>query len=425
MAFSLIFPGSTNDAVDEIRTVFGYNENKMQLVWEEVSRSLTTRLDGACVSAIDEDGRCYDSYKPLLSIANSIWIDAGDALNADYEAIVGKYSKQIDFQSTDSSKVVNQWVNNETNGLIDSIVQEDDPLPGVLIAINSLYLKASWAKQFMDGKTNLDSFYSSNEVVTKAHFMHQVGDMRYSHDALAGYQIVQLPFAASSTSMIFVLPTTANDDKTLIPSSKLVPALRDLKETRVALALPKFKFESTYDDILKEALQNIGIVSPFNGATQSLCNIFAAGTFPCNQLFISRVLQKTVVDVNEEGVEAAAVTAIFIEKTSFKPMDEPDPVLMVMDHPFQFFIYDQDEELVLFEGRLGETEVPDGEPVSSLLEAAHVEEDFWRSTFGVDPVNPPATPTKDSSEPPSGSMGSALALLVGMSTLALSLVLVL
>jgi serine protease inhibitor len=435
MAFSLIYPGSTNDAVDEIRNVFGYYLNDdgnttKQLVWEEVSISLTTRADGSCDGSVvvdeKDDGTttCYGSTRPLLSIANSVWIDDGDALDADYDAIVGKYAKQIDFQSTDSPKVVNQWVNNQTNGLIESIVQEDVPLPGVLIAINSLYLKASWAKQFLEGNTNLDSFYSSpsrNSEVAKAHFMHQVGEFRYSHDVLAGYQVVQLPFASSSMSMVIVHPTTTNDDTAPIPSTSLLPALNDLKETNVALALPKFKFESMYDDTLKGALQNIGIVSPFKGGTQSLCGIFAADTYPCNQLFISRVLQKTVVDVNEEGVEAAAVTAIFIEKTSFD-LDKPDPVLMIMDHPFQFFIYDQDEDLVLFEGRLGETEVPEGEPAASLLDSVHVDEDFWQSSFGVNPVNPPTMATKDSSAPFGSTVGSALALLVGMSTLSLVLV---
>eukprot|EP00984_Skeletonema_dohrnii_P003091 scaffold1036_cov135-Skeletonema_dohrnii-CCMP3373.AAC.1 len=430
MAFSLVYPGSTNDAVDEISTVFGYlnddNNDNMQLVWEDVSTSLTTRADGACVDGDEE--RCYGGIKPLLSIANSIWIDDGDALNADYEAVVGKYSQQIDFQSTDSPTVVNQWVNNQTNGLVDSIVQEGEPLPGVLVAINSIYLKASWAKQFYESNTNLDVFYSSplrSNEVAKAHFMHQVGEMLYSHDVLPGYQIVQLPFASSSMSMVFVLPTSAdNDDKALIPSSQLVPALNSLKETRVALALPKFKFESMYDDNLKEALQDIGIVSPFEAGTQSLCNIFAAETYPCDQLFISRVLQKTVVDVNEEGVEAAAVTALFISKTSFEPYDEEEPVLMMMDHPFQFIIYDEDEDLVLFEGRLGEPEILDGvesAPSSFLGDSVHADEDFWQSSFGVEPVNPPIVTA--ASEPSGSTVGSSLALLVGMSTLALGLVL--
>ena len=208
MAFSLVYPGSTNDAVDEIRDVFGYlnddndndvSNNNMQLVWEDVSTSLQIRADGECASGDGDGERCYGGTRPLLSIANSIWIDDGDALNAEYEAVVGKYSQQVDFQNLESPKVVNQWVKNETNGLVDSIVSEGEQLPGVLIAINSLYLKASWQKQFHESNTNIDSFYSSplrssEDKVAKAHFMHQVGEMRYSHDVMAGYQIVQLPF---------------------------------------------------------------------------------------------------------------------------------------------------------------------------------------------------------------------------------------
>lgn len=433
MAFSLVYPGSTNDAVDEIRTVFGYlddddgSSNNMHLVWEDVSTSLTSRADGACSSGNGGEEWCYGGARPLLSISNSIWIDDGDALNADYEAVVGKYSQQIDFQSIESPKVVNQWVKNQTNGLVDSIVQEGEPLPGVLIAINSLYLKASWAKQFHEGNTNLDSFYSSpqrSDGAAKAHFMHQVGEMLYSHDVMAGFQIVQLPFSSSSMSMIFVLPTTDDNGNALVASSALVPALKSLKETRVALALPKFKFEKMYDDNLKEALQDIGIVSPFKEGTQSLCNIFALDTYPCSQLFISRVLQKTVVDVNEEGVEAAAVTAIIGSKSSPEPMDQPEPVLMMMDHPFQFFVYDEKEDLVLFEGRLGDPKVPDGgeSATSSMVESIHADEDFWPSTFGVNPVDPPIV---SASEPSGSTVESCLTLLTGMSTLTLSFVMVL
>ena len=436
MAFSLIYPGSTNDAAAEISASLGYLTNgspnsNMQLVWEDVSTSLTSRADGTCGFGDGDSGMCYGGKKPLLSIANSIWIDDGDALNVEYEAVVGNYSKQIDFQSTDSPQIINSWVNNQTNGLVDSIVQEGTPLPGVLIAINSLYLKASWANPFYESNTNLDSFYSStvrSDEVSKAHFMHRVGKMRYSHDVMAGYQIAQLPFAASSMSMVFVLPTTeTNENMALVPSSTLIPALTNLKETRVALALPKFKFESEYDDNLKEALQNIGVVSPFKGGTQSLCNIFAADIYPCEQLFISKILQKTVIDVNEDGVEAAAVTAIFIEKTSSGLMDQPEPVLMMLNHPFQFFIYDQDEELVLFEGRLGELESQEEEPTSSMLDLVHADEDFWQSSFGVNPVNPPILAIEDESS--ASSVGAniqyALVLACGVSAMALGSLLVL
>ena len=184
-------------------------------------------------------------------------MDDGDVLNSTYESVVGDYAMQTDFEAEDSPVIVNQWVKNSTNGLIDSIVEEGQPLfpPLVLIAINSIYLKASWTDPFEKSLTNLDSFYGSasrTTEVSKAHFMHTVEYFAYSHDALSGYQVINLPLADSPLSMIFVLPMTDGGSK-VVTSTDLISVVKSLPSTRVALALPKFKFESTYDDGLKDA----------------------------------------------------------------------------------------------------------------------------------------------------------------------------
>ena len=129
--------------------------------------------------------------------------------------------------------------------------------------------------------------------------------------------------------------------------------------------------------------------------------------------FIDKVIQKTVIDVNEEGVEAAAVTAIFISESS-AALDPPDPILMMMDHPFQFFIYDSSEDLVLFEGRLGMPEVPATAP---LLSMSHSEEDFWMSNFRSNVVEPPTMDTIGPGATGPDASGGVSAQLCGMSVL--------
>ena len=130
--------------------------------------------DGECLW--ESMGECASS-KPLLQIANSVWFDDGDTLNAEYDAVVGEYAMQTDFEAAESPIIVNEWVENSTSGLIDSIVDESKPLfpPFVLLAINSIYLKATWLEQFEKRSTNLDSFYDSASKsaaeVGKAHFM--------------------------------------------------------------------------------------------------------------------------------------------------------------------------------------------------------------------------------------------------------------
>ena len=296
---------------------------------------MLTASPGGCLGG----GSFCNVDAPLLHIANSIWFDDGDALKTSYEAVVAKYAKQIDFEAADSPVTVNDWVNDSTKGLINSIVDESKPLfpPYVLIAINSIYLKASWAEQFPKYKTNLDSFYASSakdmNEASDAHFMNTGEYFSYSHNALPGYQVIDLPFASSKMSMIFVLPNyiAKNDEGDTIThvfdavtSTDLTEALGNLSSTRVALSVPKFKFESKYDEGLKDALISSGITSPFTKESRALCKIFKDAT-NCENLIIDKVVQKTVIDVNEEGVEAAAVTMVGVSLASIRPVITDDP----------------------------------------------------------------------------------------------------
>lgn len=182
-------------------------------------------------------------------------------------------------------------------------------------------------------------------------------------------------------SMLIVLPTT--DGARTVKSTDLIGALDKLESSRVALSLPKFNFESTYENDLTEALIALGLGSLFKAENESFCGLLQNSS--C--LVISLVIQKTSIAVDEKGVEAAATTAVKMNGMSFDPTP---PILMRVDHPFQFFIYDEKEELMLFEGRLGLPKVPE-KPSTPLLDAKHSDSDFWQVNFGADPVDPPAT----------------------------------
>mmetsp|Transcript_6346 Transcript_6346/g.13979 ORF Transcript_6346/g.13979 Transcript_6346/m.13979 type:complete len:530 (-) Transcript_6346:2192-3781(-) len=402
MAFSLLYPACTGSALTELQAALGYPTNHLQqLAWDDTTQRMLSEYTGQCDGG-EWEGVC-DSQMPMLQIANAVWFhDKRGALNTNYQQVIGDYAHQINFEDVTSASTVNGWVHNSTNGLIDSIVEEGEPLfpPWEVVAINSIYLKASWKHPFKESKTNLDSFYSSPlrddaNIVSEAHFMNGVfNEVSYSHEALLGHQVVQLLFASSQMSMIFVLPlTTATGVGTTtaaaVQSTELVSILDRLEPTRVALSIPKFKFESTYNDNLKRALIQSGIVAPFQGG--SFCGLFQ-NDVGCASLFVDEVIQKTVIDVNELGVEAAAATTIMLGRSA--EFNLPDPIVMMCNHPFQFFIYDEMEGLVLFEGRVGMPEIPEGEPAEPLLDGKHSDEDFWTKAFYVTPVDPP-TPTVD------------------------------
>jgi Serpin (serine protease inhibitor) len=213
----------------------------------------------------------------------------------------------------------------------------------------------------------------------------------YSSTAVSKYQIVQL-LLSETLSMILAVPTTKN--AVLTNERAVLSALPQLARQRIALGLPKFQFETFYQDELQNALLNAGVDLPFAGG--HLC-IFENDCTPALDI----VLQKTFISVDEKGVskchlagtwtnwqwnrvscfqvEAAAVT-VGISTTSL-PVDTP--VEVMADLPFQFFIFDSATETVLFEGR-----VVDPKPQNTTVEltAKHTDADFWMTSFGVSAV---------------------------------------
>jgi hypothetical protein len=172
--------------------------------------------------------------------------------------------------------------------------------------------------------------------------------------------------------MIFALPIAG--DTGAVPFVDIREALPKLERTRVALALPKFKFESEYRASLKDALQSLRLASPFQGG---IC--VREGS--CSDS-IGDVAQKTVIDVNEKGVEAAAVTSLFTIVSMPLPVR---PKLFMCDNPFQFFIYDENEDIILFEGIVGNPGLPE-DSTGAQFQALHRDAEFWMQNFGVDPI---------------------------------------
>lgn len=179
-----------------------------------------------------------------------------------------------------------------------------------------------------------------------------------------------------------MLPTTPDAALSVVTSNAVLSALLPkLQSTAVAIALPKFRFTSSYQERMRAALQETGLTAPFEG---SLC---FGGEGGCNGK-VTDVIHKTVIDVNEQGVEAAAVTNTVTLSRASSPLGTFGvPVLFLANHPFQFFIYEDEEDLVLFEGQVGnpgaaiETETPN-------LDIQHASPTFWSDTFQVEPKLP-------------------------------------
>mmetsp|Transcript_116770 Transcript_116770/g.183622 ORF Transcript_116770/g.183622 Transcript_116770/m.183622 type:complete len:475 (-) Transcript_116770:104-1528(-) len=377
MCFGLVYPGADGDCAQQIKSTLRFPDTATQtaLVWGPTTDRIMKAYDGKCTS--ESGGTCL-AKNPTIEIANSVWMNGGDTgteykMTSEYMNIVGNVSQSIDFKAANAASLVNAWCSEKTHGLIPTILNEG-PIDGDLVAVNAIYLNATWLNTFEESKTNEDAFYINSDRTqaraSKAHFMHMVEDLPYV--GLNKFQLLQLPYTASSLSMLIALPR--HSDETVVSSADVLDAVHSgsLKSTRMAVSLPKFRFESTFSDSLELALKALGMVRPFEGGF--------FGLLENKELFVSSIIQKTFINVFEKGTEAAAVTALQMKITSV-PTQEPDPILFMADHPFQFWIYDSSEDVVLFEGRVGDPGIVDGS--SSNSQKVHKDSDFWEAGFNT------------------------------------------
>jgi serpin B len=379
MAFSLVYPSMVNDSKSQVEAVMGFPGNQSELAWNLTTTQLNTVYKEVAGS----------TPTPTVVISNVVWVDNQTTVNSTFADILQGLLKPIAFADRGAGDQVNAWVNDATRGLIPNLVAPG-PLEGTVLAVNSIYLKAGWSSTFKNADTNQDTFYASGgraaTVSKNALFMHQVARFPYSDTAVKGFQVAQLPFRGGSLSMFIALPTSDTSGRIL--STTLIDAIPALQGTNIALALPKFVFESIYKDNLKKSLQKLGVTAPFISGLSIFEN-------DCSR-FISRIIQKTKISVDEDGVEAAAVTAIN-ELMSCRIF--PNSTLFLADHPFQFFIYEQETKLVLFEGVVGNPVAAAGAAAPGLM-AKHNDSDFWSVHFRVTPIVVAYTAT-----PPAGSSG--------------------
>lgn len=379
MAFSLVYPSMIDPTRSETATVFGFPADE-ELVWAETELTQEALHDGTCFFPEDSPP-CRPQY-PTLLFSNAVWLDSARTLNTNYTTAIAEHVQEIVFDDPTAGGTVNAWVNQSTNGLIDSIV-DAGPLTGIqFVAINAIYLKAEWDKPFMSVYTSEDAFYKSvarDEVQTSmAQFMHMVDIIPYGETTT--HQIISLPLFSQDNSLFMTVALPFAENDALASSQEVLGVKLDATST-VALALPKFQFESEYSDSLQAALSTVGLESPFQGG---LC-VYADDA--CGTA-VDKIIQKTVIAVNEQGVEAAAVTALIGRNFPTFPDNSTE---FLADHPFQFFLHSGD--VVLFEGRVV---FPESEGTALLTEVTHEDPDaFWETVFGVGVFRPEAPETME------------------------------
>ena len=288
--------------------------------------------------------------KVTLAIANSLWARQDILFKQDFlqrnTQFFGAEVSTLDFMDPSTLKTINQWVNTNTNGKITKILDEINS-DAVLFLINAIYFKGSWQTEFDPSRTRDGNFYSATGGVKQIPMMTRTGDYPYYENHEEKFQAISLPYGDKRISMYIFLPHRESDFNTFLENlntENWENWMSQFHKQEVSLVIPKFKLE--YEKTLNNPLQSLGMGIAFASGLADFSRMADLEALGKN-LYIGEVLHKTVVEVNEEGTEAAAVTSVGVRATSAPPA-------FIADHPFFFVIRDNQTKTVLFMGVLME-----------------------------------------------------------------------
>ncbi|XP_046551365.1 leukocyte elastase inhibitor-like isoform X2 [Haliotis rubra] len=238
---------------------------------------------------------------------------------------------------------INQWVESETNSKIkDLITGGIDPLTAMIL-VNAIYFKGNWAEKFDPTRTEKGTFKVKPGETVQVDMMRMKKKFRFGLNDELNCSVLELPYVKEDLSMFFLLPD--KDDglgelESKLNHVSLMEALKRVHKTTVNISMPRFVLESSFE--MNEVLKSLGMSDAFDEQKADLSGI--DGT---RLLYVSKVVHKAFLEVNEEGSEAAAATAVIFMSNSL-PIIEP----FKADHPFLFLIRDNRADVVLFMGRL-------------------------------------------------------------------------
>lgn len=313
------------------------------------------RLHPAMGALLGDLNAPHDGYK--LRVANALWAQQGYVFRDEFLNLMksdyGAGFNTVDFKGApEASRItINQWVQQKTEDKIKDLLP-----PGAisgttkLVLTDAIYFKGDWQAQFDKAQTKDEEFHLSAERKMAAPLMHREDRFNYFNGGT--FQALEIPYKSTELSMIVFLPNEVSGLPALEASLTAMNMRQWLGQLRpaskVILTIPKFKM--TREFLLRDTLVEMGMPLAFRDGPAD----FTGMTGDTNRrLFISAVIHKAYIDVNEEGTEAAAATAVVMRgATAMAPGFRPQPIIFRADHPFLLLIRDNRSGGILFMGRL-------------------------------------------------------------------------
>ena len=280
----------------------------------------------------------------IFEIANSIWYRQNFTVLKPFIDLNKKYYyadvRELDFANANAVKIINDWVALKTHDKIKDVL-DNIPPDAVMYLINALYFNGMWKYQF-DEKVSFTGDFNGESGVSQVKYMKNENSYRYFENELLS--AVELPYGNGNFVMQVFLPNTGKttDDliKNLTPSTWKNWMGSFSQRNEVTVQLPRFKYE--YKSLLNDPLIDMGLGNAFDPGLADFSSISDY------QLYISRVIHQTFIDVNEKGTEAAAVTVVEMELTSVQPK-----TYFIADRPFIYAISEKNTGALLFMGKVG------------------------------------------------------------------------
>ena len=335
-ALAMTYAGARENTADQMAQALHFipNQTHLHTAFAQIEASLNSLQDNE------------------VNSANALWPQIGYPLLEEFVALLTTYYATtitpVDYQTDPESarQAINAWVESKTKDKIKNLLQ-----PGVLdaltrlVLVNAIYFKGVWANKFDKTATRAEPFWVTTENSMDVPMMHQTRQFNYRDSNHV--QILELPYVGDKLSMVVLLPKKidglANLEKELTLSN-VKKWLHQLRATEVNVTLPKFKLDAQFQ--LNQMLQSLGITDAFDEAKANFAGIDGQEAW----LYIAAVIHQAFVNVDEEGTEAAAATAVIFK---VRAMPTPPPVFKA-NHPFIFLIRDNETEAILFMGRVAE-----------------------------------------------------------------------
>lgn len=338
LALSMTISGARGSTRDEMLQALSLSS-----LGEELHPSFNALLHAieaseASKPPADETGSPFN-----LNIANAIWSQKGADFEGDFlDGLAVNYGAgihEVDYMQdvATARQAINQWIANETENKIPKLIPDNvlDTSTRLVLA-NAIYFKGSWAFPFSEGGTRKSPFTLLNGKTIDVDMM-SLSNAMLPYSQQDGFQLVALPYLSRDFSMLVILPDVGRfvDIEAGLSVEQLQTAVNAMETTQLALSMPKFDFETGVNAV--PPLKSLGMLSAFSNADFS-------GISKTMGLFISDVLQKATITVDEKGTEAAAATMV--------AMQESMPGELLIDHPFLFTIRHEPTGSILFMGRV-------------------------------------------------------------------------